>query len=94
MLTEAVNLKATGKAPWVGLNATDAGQLGVSDGALVEVTGPKGSIRLPARVGTDVMPGAVFVPANSTDTPLAALGDTGRLERVGVTAVADAEVGA
>jgi NADH-quinone oxidoreductase subunit G len=94
MLTDAVNLKATGREPWVELNAADAEQLGVADGDLVEVTGPKGSIRLPGRVGTDVVPGAVFVPANSTETPLAALGDESGLQRVTVSAVVDAEVGA
>ena len=94
MLADAVNLKATGRDPRVGLNATDAERLGVGDGGLVELSGPGGSIRLPARVGTDVVPGAVVVPANSTDTPLAALGDTSPLARVTVTAAADAEVGA
>jgi NADH-quinone oxidoreductase subunit G len=94
MLAGAHDLKATARRPWVGLHASDAERLGIADGDLVEVTGAKDSLRLPARVGHDVVPGAVFVPANSTERPLAALGDTGGLARVTVASVEDAEVGA
>jgi NADH-quinone oxidoreductase subunit G len=93
MLAGSHDLKATGKAPWVGLNAHDAERLEIADGALVEVAVGGRTVRLPARVGHDVVPGAVFVPATSIDADTR-LGGVQAGARATVTVVEDAEVGA
>jgi ferredoxin-nitrate reductase len=46
---------------WVELSPADAESLGVSEGDLVEVSSPRGSIRAPARV-SGIRDGVVFVP--------------------------------
>ncbi len=95
MLTGADDLNATARAPRVGLNRADADALGIADGDLVEVSGNGASLTLPARVNDDVVAGAVFVPANSTDTPATTLaGDDAGTAFVTVTAAEPAEVGA
>jgi NADH-quinone oxidoreductase subunit G len=93
MLAGAPDLLATARAPYVALHATDADRLGVTDGDEVEVSGEGTTLRLPARVGHDVVPGVVFVPANSTATPARALVAADGSARVTVAAVATAEVG-
>jgi NADH-quinone oxidoreductase subunit G len=94
MLTGATDLNATAKAPWAGVNAHDAERLGIADGALVEVTVGKRTVRLPARVGHDAVPGAVFVPAGASTTDGARLGGVPADTTVTLSVVEDAEVGA
>jgi cysteine desulfurase NifS len=45
--------------PTVDINNRDAKERGISDGDLVTVTTPRGSVRFRARVGDDIMPGVV-----------------------------------
>ena len=74
LLTGATDLLATAREAYVSVHVRDADRLGIQDGDEVELTGATGAtLRLPARVGHDVVPGAVWVPANSTDTPGRAL---------------------
>ncbi|MFA9432728.1 NADH-quinone oxidoreductase subunit G [Egicoccus sp. AB-alg2] len=73
MLTGASDLLATARTPVVDLNVADAQRLGIADGDEVELSGAGHTLRLVARVGTDVVPGAAVVPANSTDDPAAVL---------------------
>ncbi|HSK22480.1 MAG TPA: NADH-quinone oxidoreductase subunit G [Egicoccus sp.] len=73
MLTGADDLLATARTPVVELNTADADALGIADGDEVEVAGAGQSLVLTARVGHDVVPGVVVLPANSTDVPAAAL---------------------
>ena len=47
---------------FVEMNQEDAQSLGVENGERVTVRSARGSIDVPARVGTDVPPGLVFVP--------------------------------
>jgi anaerobic selenocysteine-containing dehydrogenase len=54
-------LQAAAPHVWVELNATDARRLEITDGALVDVTSPRGRIRGAARIST-LRPGVVFVP--------------------------------
>jgi NADH-quinone oxidoreductase subunit G len=81
MLTGATDLLATAKPAAALLHPDDATAAGIGDGDPVELTGAGGSLVLPARLATDVVPGAVVVPANSSDTPAWVLADTdGRLQ--------------
>jgi anaerobic selenocysteine-containing dehydrogenase len=57
----APELQAAAPGPWVELSAADAESLAISDGDIVEVGSPRGSIRAPARI-TDIRAGSVFVP--------------------------------
>ena len=75
MLDGAGDLMATAKQPWAEMSAVDADALGVADGDRVVVTGGSATLALTARVGHDVVPGVVAIPANSTDVPAAALAD-------------------
>ncbi|MGY4690911.1 molybdopterin oxidoreductase family protein [Salibacterium sp. K-3] len=52
------------KAPeaYVALHEEDASFLDISEGEKVSVTSPRGSIEVPARLGTEVNQGEVFVP--------------------------------
>ncbi|GIE92268.1 molybdopterin oxidoreductase family protein [Actinoplanes regularis] len=54
-------LAAAAPEPWVELNPADADRLGIADGDPVQVSSPRGTIRVPARVG-GIRPGVVFVP--------------------------------
>lgn len=47
--------------PWVEVSPGDARALGISEGDLVEVSSPRGSIQAPARI-SDIRDGVVFVP--------------------------------
>ncbi len=60
----------TGRAPqlreaapdvWVEVSPSDAREIGVAEGDLVEVTSPRGRIRARARI-SDIRPGVLFVP--------------------------------
>jgi ferredoxin-nitrate reductase len=75
-------LNATEPTPFVEIHADDAQRLGIAEGDLVEVTGSRGYVRAPARIG-GVLPGHVFLPfhygywdqgktAGPGDTPTAA----------------------
>jgi NADH-quinone oxidoreductase subunit G len=66
-------LLASAPAAMVELNAADAERLGVIDGGEVVVSVKKVELTMPVRVGQDVVPGTVFVPANSTEVPGRAL---------------------
>ncbi|MFP5309788.1 MAG: NADH-quinone oxidoreductase subunit G [Actinomycetes bacterium] len=92
MLTGSTALLATARAPFVAVHPDDAERLGVEDGAEVTVTGAGGSVRLPARVEADVVAGSVFVPANSTETPVSALVGADGVALVELTVAAPAEV--
>jgi ferredoxin-nitrate reductase len=48
--------------PFVEIHPDDAGPLGVGDGDLVQVSSRRGTIRLPARLSGDALPGTVFLP--------------------------------
>jgi NADH-quinone oxidoreductase subunit G len=94
MLAGADDLLATALAPYVAVNALDAEAAGVADGDEVEVTGAGGSVRLPARVGHDVIPGVVVVPAQVGEVASATLAGPAGTGRVTISATADVEVGA
>jgi len=57
----APELQAAAPGPWVELSTSDAGSLGISEGDIVEVSSPRGSIQAPARI-TGIREGNVFVP--------------------------------
>jgi ferredoxin-nitrate reductase len=48
--------------PFLEIHPDDAGPLGVRDGDLVQVSSRRGTIRLPARLSADALPGTVFLP--------------------------------
>ncbi|MCI0639974.1 MAG: nitrate reductase [Gemmataceae bacterium] len=48
--------------PFVEVNPEDAGQLGVDDGDLLQISSRRGTVQLPARLHTGVLPGMVFLP--------------------------------
>ena len=91
-LANAPDLMATARDPWVALHPEDADAADVSPGDLVEVTGPSGSVRLPARVTADQTPGTVWVPAHADGVTATDLGDLAEAVHVTVAAVEDAEV--
>jgi NADH-quinone oxidoreductase subunit G len=95
MLAGATDLLATARPASLAMHPSDAEALGVGDGDEVTVTGAGGTISLLASLATDVVPGVVVLPANSTALPATALADRdGRirvtLERA-VRATTDAE---
>jgi NADH-quinone oxidoreductase subunit G len=94
MLAGADDLLATALVPSVAVNPTDAATVDVVDGDEVELTGPTGSVRLPAQVGHDVVPGVVVVPAQVGDVATATLVGPDRDGRITLSKVADVEVGA
>jgi ferredoxin-nitrate reductase len=57
----APQLEQAAPEPWVELSSTDAEALGISEGDLVRVTSPRGSITVPARI-SGIRQGVVFVP--------------------------------
>jgi ferredoxin-nitrate reductase len=57
----APQLQGAAPAAWVELSPGDAERLGVSEGDLLRVSSPRGSIEVPARV-RDLREGVVFVP--------------------------------
>jgi NADH-quinone oxidoreductase subunit G len=89
MLAGATDLAATARPAVAVLNIADAADRGIADGDRVEVASDQGAVRLTAEVGTDVIPGAVALPATSTTPTVRSLaGDGGHL-LVTVTPVAD-----
>jgi NADH-quinone oxidoreductase subunit G len=94
MLAGAHDLLATRLEPYVAVNHVDADALGIADGDQVELAGAGTTVRLPARVGYDVVPGVVAVPRlvdEVTTAPFAGADGTGR---VTLSSTADVEVGA
>jgi anaerobic selenocysteine-containing dehydrogenase len=57
----APQLQAAAPEPWVELSERDAAALGIDEGHLVEITTPRGSLTLPARI-TAIREGLLFVP--------------------------------
>jgi NADH-quinone oxidoreductase subunit G len=65
LLEGADKLKeALEESPFAEVNPTDAGRLGIADGATVRLTTDAGEAELPVRVTADIAPGTVFVPWN------------------------------
>ncbi|WP_083442059.1 NADH-quinone oxidoreductase subunit G [Nitriliruptor alkaliphilus] len=91
MLSGAVDLLATRREPYATLHSSDAERLGVADGDEVELSAGGRRVRLPARVGHDVVPGVVRAPANSTEVPARSLAAEDGSARVTVTVVARAD---
>ncbi|SPF68818.1 Respiratory-chain NADH dehydrogenase 75 Kd subunit signature 2 [Propionibacterium ruminifibrarum] len=69
----------------VALSPADAEALGIAAGAPVSLSGPDGSMQLPARIEPDMMPGVVWAPLNSVE-PLSVLLGAGPADRVQVEA--------
>jgi NADH-quinone oxidoreductase subunit G len=91
MLRGADDLLATARDPYLTLHVSDAERLGIADGDEVELTAGGHELRLPARVGHDVVPGVVRAPANSTEVPARALVAADGGTRVTVARVASAD---
>jgi NADH-quinone oxidoreductase subunit G len=94
MLAGADDLIATRLEPYVAVNPTDAETAGITDGDVVELSGNGHTLRLPARVGHEVVPGVVVVPTLVGDEVAARLVGGDGSGRVTITAGADVEVGA
>jgi NADH-quinone oxidoreductase subunit G len=88
MLVGATDLRATARPATVGVAPSDAQELDLADGDLVEVAGEKGTMTLPVEVRPDVVPGIVVVPTNSTDVPAGDLADREGTSRVRLVKVA------
>jgi predicted molibdopterin-dependent oxidoreductase YjgC len=73
------------------LHPDDAEKRGVADGGRVRVTTAAGSADLPARVTTDIAPGAVFVPFNQPGLAANTLLAGGFVEPASVEPAGDAE---
>src|SRR5262249_61818648 len=58
----AAAVAALQPGPFVEVHPDDLARLGLADGGLVTVRSRRGAIRLPARAGTAVLPGSVFIP--------------------------------
>jgi NADH-quinone oxidoreductase subunit G len=91
MLRGADDLLATARDPYLTLHVSDAEHLGIADGDEVELSAGGHVLRLPARVGHDVVPGVVRAPANSTEVPARALVAADGGTRVVVARVATAD---
>jgi NADH-quinone oxidoreductase subunit G len=95
MLAGATDLLATATTPFASISSVDAAALELADGDEVRVVGTDLDVRLPARVGADVVPGVVVVPAHVGDLDLAPLAGPDGTGRVRLEAAAvDVEVGA
>jgi anaerobic selenocysteine-containing dehydrogenase len=57
----APQLNDAAPQPWVEMSARDAGRLGVTEGDVVEVASPRGSMTAPCRIG-GIRDGVVFIP--------------------------------
>ncbi len=55
-------LQQAAPEPFVQIHPDDAAKLGVADGEAVEVASRRGTVRVPARVTGDVLPGHLFIP--------------------------------
>jgi predicted molibdopterin-dependent oxidoreductase YjgC len=62
MTRRSVGLEGLAPGPFVEVNDADAEKISVNDGDSVRVTSRRGSIDLPAKVGSRVDPGVVFIP--------------------------------
>ncbi|MBW3665294.1 MAG: NADH-quinone oxidoreductase subunit G [Actinobacteria bacterium] len=68
MLTGATDLLAAAPPATIGLNPEDAQRLDIEAGTLVTVSSGEESVTLAAVLEPGLMPGVVFVPANSAET--------------------------
>ncbi|MEX2563280.1 MAG: NADH-quinone oxidoreductase subunit G [Nitriliruptoraceae bacterium] len=75
MLTGADDLLATARGSLALIAPSDADAVGIADGAEIEVAANGATMRLTAQIVTDVVPGTVVVPANSTEVPAGALAE-------------------
>ncbi len=75
MSVGADGMLATAKDPFVAVNPADAERLGVTDGEAVTATTQHGRLTLPVVIEDDIVPGAVFIPTNSTEAPATTLAD-------------------
>lgn len=75
MMAGADELKAVVPAPFAELNTADATRLGITDGEMLTITGPRGRGKAVARVGRSVAEGAVFVPADQPGLRIADIAD-------------------
>ncbi len=76
------------EAPFVELHRDDARRLGIAKGDEVEVTSPRGTLKLKAKVGRNVQPGTVFVPAHQPGAPVNTILDpTRQAQRVQLSKV-------
>ncbi len=91
MLTGADDLLATARPAVARLADADAEALGIVDGDVLVVTSEDRELTIPAAVSSDVMPGVVVLPTNSTDLPAGALAATDGVLRVRVRPAAAAE---
>ena len=73
MLAGADDLLRSARPARISIAAADAADRGIADGDVVEVTGTV-TLRLPVTVDPHQRAGTIYVPANSTDDPAAALG--------------------
>jgi formate dehydrogenase (NADP+) alpha subunit len=62
MTRRSAGLDGLAPGPFVEVNDADAEKISVNDGDSVRVTSRRGSIELPAKVGSTVDPGVVFIP--------------------------------
>jgi predicted molibdopterin-dependent oxidoreductase YjgC len=79
--------------PFVALHRSDARKLGIENGALVEVKGAKGRVRVLAKVGRNVKEGTVWMPRRLRDVQINQLVDAkAPLHAVTITKIADTGV--
>ena len=88
MLTNVPDLMATARPATVVINPTDADRHDIGAGDQVELAGANGTLTLPAQLATDVVPGTVLIPTNSTDEPSGVLADRDGDLRVTLSKVA------
>ncbi len=69
LMRNSLSLHALAPGAAVHLHPEDAGRLGVTEGALVEVKSVDASIRLPAVLDSSLLTGVVYVPFNQPWTP-------------------------
>ncbi|GAA6524909.1 NADH-quinone oxidoreductase subunit G [Intrasporangium sp. DVR] len=79
-------LAGTAQSPVARLSAASAERLGVPDGGAVTVTGPRGSVTVPALVTAGMVDGVVWLPTNSRGVAVRAGLGSEAGHRVSVTA--------
>ncbi|MCJ7857321.1 molybdopterin-dependent oxidoreductase [Corynebacterium kalidii] len=58
---------------FVQIHPADAGERGITDGDLVEVSSRRGTVRVPARLSDDITPGTCFIPMHFPDAAVNAV---------------------
>jgi NADH-quinone oxidoreductase subunit G len=69
LMRNSLSLHALAPGAAVHVHPEDAGRLGLTEGALVEVKSVDASIRLPAVLDSSLLTGVVYVPFNQRWTP-------------------------